>query len=65
MPNNKRQQQQHLESPHDDHVERAPESGDPEETGRSHGKPVDEQPEHDDPGKQNGDDWESGRHRAS
>ena len=68
MPNHKQQQQQHLESPpttNDDSVEHAPESGEPSETGRSHGKPVDEKDDHTDSGKTNGDDWESGRHRAT
>ena len=65
MPN-KNQQQQHRENTgNDDSVEHAPESGEPAETGRSHGKPVDEQGKQADEGKTKGDHWESGRHRAT
>jgi hypothetical protein len=63
MPNNK--QQQHRERPDDD-VERAPESGDPKETGRSRGKPVDEKDDRADDAKSDkGEHWESGRQRAT
>ena len=60
-------QQQHREAHDDDAVERAPESGDPKETGRSHGKPVDENPQGSAnvPKPPNKDEhWESGRHKA-
>jgi hypothetical protein len=59
MPDNK---QQHESSK--DEVERAPESGDPKETGRSQGKPVGEKTQ--DAGKAGKNEhWESGRHKAT
>ena len=61
----KKQQQQHREHGADDSVERAPESGEPEETGRSHGKPVDEKGEPTDRADTKGDHLESGRHGAT
>jgi len=63
---NKNQQQQHRENTtNDDSVEHAPESGEPTEMGRSHGKPVDEKGERADERKTKGDHPESGRHRAT
>jgi hypothetical protein len=66
MPDKKRQIQQHRERGADDDVEHAPESGEPTETGRSQGKPVNEKGDETNARKTGkGEHWESGRHKAT
>ena len=67
MADKKQQRRRHRGA--NDDVERAPEAGDPKETGRSHGKPVDQQDDRSDAGpsgkSEKGNHWESGRHQAT